>query len=92
MTASPILAEVAVPKSAVVEENHYRSLVKAVSWRATGSMDTIVVSFLVTGHIKTALSIGGIEVFTKIGLYFLHERLWNKISFGRVKTAQDYEI
>ncbi len=60
-----------------------RSIVKAASWRATGTLDTIVVSFFVTGHIKVALSIGAVEVFTKMVLYFLHERLWNIIPFGR---------
>ncbi len=73
-------------------ENHYRSLAKAISWRATGTMDTIVVSFVITGRIRIALSIGFVELFTKICLYYLHERVWNKISFGRVKTKEDYEI
>ena len=53
-------------------EKHYRSLVKAVSWRLTGTLDTIIVSFFVTGHIKLALTIGFVELFTKIGLYYAH--------------------
>ena len=73
-------------------EKSYRSLVKAVSWRMTGTIDTIVISFLITGRMKWAFSIGGIEVFTKIALYYVHERVWNRISFGRAKTKQDYEI
>jgi len=77
-------------------DKHYRSLIKAVSWRTTGTIDTIIVSFFVTGHIKLALSIGFVELFTKIGLYYLHERLWDKFSFGRVKPAAkdktNYEI
>jgi len=73
-------------------ETHYRSVVKAVSWRVTGTLDTMVVSFLVTGRLKLALSIGFVELFTKIGLYYLHERLWDKIRFGRVKAKEDYEI
>ena len=73
-------------------EKHYRSFVKAVSWRATGTLDTIVISFLVTGQVKLAISIGFIEVFTKIGLFYAHERLWNKLSFGRVKSKEDYTI
>ena len=76
----------------MITEKSYRSLVKAVSWRMTGTMDTIVISFLITGRVKWALSIGGVEVFTKIALYYAHERIWNKISFGRAKTKQDYEI
>ena len=60
-----------------------RSIVKAASWRATGTLDTMVISYLITGHVKVALSIGGIEVFTKMALYYVHERFWNVISFGR---------
>jgi uncharacterized membrane protein len=66
-------------------EKHTRSMVKALSWRATGTLDTIVVSYFVTGQIKLALSIGLVELFTKIGLYYVHERAWNRISFGRTK-------
>jgi uncharacterized membrane protein len=73
-------------------DNHYRSIVKAVSWRATGTMDTILISFLVTGKIKLALSIGFIELFTKICLYYAHERIWNTIPFGRIKPKEDYSI
>ena len=72
-------------------DNHSRSIVKAVSWRITGTIDTIVVSYLVTGKIAVAISIGAVEVFTKIGLYYLHERVWNRISYGRPKKV-DYEI
>lgn len=55
-----------------------RSLIKTVTWRLIGSLDTFVVSYLVTGTIETALSIGGIGLFTKMIMYFIHERLWNK--------------
>lgn len=58
--------------------NVKRSLVKTVTWRLIGSLDTFVVSYLVTGTIETALSIGGIGLCTKMILYFVHERLWNK--------------
>jgi len=74
-------------------EKHTRSVVKAISWRATGTLDTVIISFLITGHIRWALSIGGIELFTKTILYYLHERVWNRISFGRVKAGpKDYQI
>ncbi len=74
-------------------ETHWRSLAKAVSWRTTGTVDTILVSFLITGHIKTAVSIGLFEVLTKTVLYYVHERVWHKIPFGRVKAdGSDYSI
>jgi uncharacterized membrane protein len=75
-----------------MSEKHSRSVVKAISWRATGTVDTILISYLVTGHVKAALSIGFVELFTKIGLYYAHERVWNKISFGKEKVRKDYEI
>ena len=75
-----------------MKEKHYRSVVKALSWRATGTVDTIIISFLITGQIKYAMSIGFVELFTKIFLYYVHERVWDRISFGREKTRKDYEI
>ena len=72
-------------------DQHRRSVLKAITWRATGTLDTIVVSFVVTGRIKLAVSIGFVELFTKIGLYYLHERAWNKVRFGRTKP-DDYSI
>ncbi len=73
-------------------DRHYRSVVKAISWRATGTLDTIIISFLITGHAKWALSIGFVELFTKVALYYLHERVWDRLSFGRVKADHDYTI
>ena len=70
-------------------EKHYRSFVKAVSWRLTGSVDTMVISFLITGRIKWALTISGVELFTKIFLFYVHERVWNKIPFGRIQEPKD---
>ena len=71
-------------------ENYYkrgetkrRSIVKAITWRTLGTIDTIVIAFVLTGEIKTALSIGGIEIFTKMILYFFHERIWNMIKWGK---------
>jgi uncharacterized membrane protein len=72
----------------------YRSLIKAVSWRLTGSVDTMIISFLITGRIKWALTISGVELFTKVGLFYVHERLWDKLAFGRVRESEksNYEI
>lgn len=73
-------------------DKHYRSLVKAVSWRVTGTVDTVLISYLITGQIRWALSIGFVELFTKVALYYGHERLWNKISFGRKPLPGDFQI
>ena len=69
-------------------DKHYRSFLKAVSWRLTGSVDTMIISFLITGKIKWALTISGVELFTKIALFYLHERLWEKLPFGRIREPE----
>lgn len=76
----------------IMAEKHYRSVVKAVSWRFVGTLDTIGVSFLITGRITLALSIGAVELITKVVLYYAHERVWNKIPLGRYEAPKDYEI
>ena len=69
-------------------DKHYRSLIKGVSWRITGSIDTLIISFFITGKLKLALGIMSVEFFTKVALYYFHERIWEKLSFGRVKQAE----
>jgi uncharacterized membrane protein len=63
-------------------EAHVRSIVKAISWRATGSIDTFLISWFVTGHSVIAVSIAGTELGTKVALYYLHERAWSRIPWG----------
>ena len=70
-------------------DKNYRSFIKAVSWRLTGSIDTMVISLLITGKIRWALTISGVELFTKIGLYYLHERVWERIPLGRIRGPGD---
>lgn len=64
-------------------EAHLRSVVKAVSWRVVGSIDTLVLSYLVTGNLVWAGSIASVETLTKIFLYYLHERAWRRVGWGR---------
>ncbi|QQV77039.1 DUF2061 domain-containing protein [Sphingomonas aliaeris] len=64
-------------------ESHPRSLVKAVSWRTVGSIDTFVLGLLFTGgNAKIAGSIAGTEVITKILLFYFHERAWSMVKWG----------
>ncbi|WP_072682609.1 DUF2061 domain-containing protein [Arcobacter sp. LA11] len=72
-------------------EKAYRSVAKTVSWRTVGTLDTIIISYFITGDLTMAASIGSIELFTKMILYYFHERAWNKISFGKIKEP-DYQI
>ena len=64
-------------------EAHSRSLLKAVSWRITGTIDTFIISLIVTGRLTIAGSIAATELFTKIALYYGHERAWSAIHWGR---------
>jgi uncharacterized membrane protein len=56
-----------------------KSIMKSVSWRLVGTIDTMVISYFITGRITLALSIGSVEVITKTILYYFHERLWAHI-------------
>lgn len=59
-----------------VQPTHWHSLAKALSWRVVAAATTALIAYAITGEIDTALLIGGIEFFLKIGIYYLHERVW----------------
>ncbi len=67
----------------IKSEKPKRSIVKSLSWRIIGTIDTVLISWLVTGTLTVAFSIGTVELFTKMILYFFHERLWNTINWGK---------
>jgi len=67
---------------------HWRSFAKAVSWRVTGSIDTLVLSLIITQSIKIAGTIASVEVITKIMLFYFHERLWAWLPWGRNNAAK----
>jgi uncharacterized membrane protein len=56
-----------------------KSLIKSVSWRIVGTIDTMIISYFITGKVTVAISIGSVEVITKTILYYFHERLWAHI-------------
>jgi uncharacterized membrane protein len=64
---------------------HRRSLMKAISWRMFGSLDTFIIATLISGHAKTGAAIATVEMATKIVLYYLHERGWAHIRWGLKK-------
>ncbi|HVX52591.1 MAG TPA: DUF2061 domain-containing protein [Chitinophagaceae bacterium] len=75
------------------QEKSVRIVVKAASWRIFATCDTILLSYIITGHPVTALKIGITEVFTKIFLFYLHERyVWTNIKFGRVYAADGITV
>jgi uncharacterized membrane protein len=72
-------------------ESHSRSLAKAISYRVLGSLSTAGLVYLFTHDAKTSLGAGALDSIVKIVLYFLHERVWNHVPYGRPK-APEYEI
>ena len=70
-------------------EQHSRSLVKAVSWRALGSIDTFLLSWLFTSNARAAGAIATTEVLTKIFLYYFHERVWSAVRWGADRGEDD---
>ena len=64
-------------------ESPKRSIAKSISWRVIGTLDTIIISWIITGTLTLAFSIGLVELVTKMVLYFFHERIWNTISWGK---------
>lgn len=70
-------------EQALPKEDIKRSLAKTISWRLVGTIDTVFISYLLTGTLAIALSIGAIELVTKMLLYFFHERAWNNIKWGK---------
>ncbi len=74
-----------------MREKSYRSFIKGLTWRVVATADTFMITFLITGQLKFALSVSALEVFTKLALYYGHERIWNKIKFGRTE-APEYQI
>src|SRR5260370_35410970 len=64
-------------------ETHARSVLKAISWRALGTLDTFAISWLFTGRVEIAGSIAGLEIATKVAWYYLHWRVWAATHLGR---------
>jgi len=75
-----------------VKDSNKRHIIKTFSWRAIGTIDTIIFGWIITGNPLSGLKIGGFEVVTKMLLYFFHEKLWYKINFGldsRIKRRKE---
>lgn len=72
-------------------ESHYRSILKAVTWRAGGTAVTFAVAWILTRELTLAAGIGLLDTVIKIGAFYVHERIWNRVSFGKLKPPE-YEI
>ena len=63
-------------------ETPARSVAKAVSWRVLATLTTAGLVYATTGELSLALTVGALEVVAKFALYYVHERAWQKITFG----------
>ena len=74
-------------------ESHSRSIAKTLSWRLWATIITTLVVFATTKEFKMAMEIGLLDTTIKLGAYFFHERIWNKVNFGReIQPPTDFEI
>ncbi|KOF01809.1 DUF2061 domain-containing protein [Roseivirga seohaensis] len=64
-------------------DSNLKSILKTISWRIVGTVDTIMISYFITGEAGLALSIGSVEVFSKIVLYYFHERVWSSVKLKK---------
>ncbi len=74
-----------------------KSILKSISWRIVGTLDTMIISYFITGKVTVAISIGSVEVISKTILYYFHERLWAhihriRVNFIRKKNGRKFEI
>lgn len=69
-------------KDGKILESRKRHIAKTFTWRLVGTMDTMIIAWIISGNPLTGLKIGFAEVVTKMLLYYFHERIWYKINFG----------
>ncbi|MCF7916745.1 MAG: DUF2061 domain-containing protein [Candidatus Omnitrophica bacterium] len=72
-------------------EHLHRSIIKSITWRIIGFVTTTIFVYLYTGDIKESLVIGFGVNCVKMFLYYIHERVWNRIKFGRMQPPE-YQI
>lgn len=68
--------------------SYKRHIMKTMTWRVIGTIDTIIIGWIISGDPLIGLSIGSVEIITKMILYFIHERIWYKINFGVKKKIK----
>lgn len=68
------------------KESRFRSILKALSWRVIATLTTAVIVYVVIGEIEAAVLIGSVEAIVKIGVYYAHERLWQFVPRGSIRS------
>ena len=81
-----VLAEKKSMSQNTNKESHLRSLLKGITWRVIATTTTMVVAYIITGEIGDALKIGSIEFVAKLLIYYFHERAWQSIPRGTIRT------
>ncbi|HBL79141.1 MAG TPA: hypothetical protein DDZ79_03960 [Aequorivita sp.] len=69
-------------KNGIIRESRKRHILKTFTWRGVGTLDTMLLSWIITGNPMTGLKIGLSELLTKMILYYLHERVWYRTNYG----------
>ena len=72
-------------------ETQKRSIAKTISWRVVATVITGVVTYVLTGRLDFAVTVGLADTFVKFFIYYVHERMWTRISYGKVRPLE-YEI
>ena len=78
--------KVNLSKDGKLLESRKRHIGKTITWRMVGTLDTIVISWIISGNPMTGLKIGVSEVLTKMVFYYIHERMWHKSKYGLKKS------
>lgn len=68
-----------------MKEYHKRSLIKAISYRLIGTIVTTLIVFIFTRKLSISLGVGSVDIIVKIIIYYLHERVWDKTYWGKIK-------
>ena len=71
----------------IQKESHLRSILKGVTWRIIATTTTVTIAYMITGEVNQALTIGGIEFFGKLLIYYLHERAWQLAPRGSLRKV-----
>ncbi|TNE77403.1 MAG: adenylyl-sulfate kinase [Bacteroidetes bacterium] len=69
-----------------------RHIAKTLTWRLVGTLDTMFISWLISGDFKIGIAIGGAEVLTKLVLYYLHERIWYNTRIFTTRSSRTRHI
>jgi adenylylsulfate kinase len=67
-----------------MKESHFRSIMKGVTWRIIASATTMTVVYIITGSLELMASVGAVDITAKVFFYYLHERIWGRVKWGKL--------